>query len=253
MVNLKEGKYTFYVRLSDRAGNTRTASTIFTMDQTRPRALTYTPIGSQVPVDSVISVTFSERMETRTIQFEVNNISGKLDWQGERLIFDPSNNLSWGEKYHVVVLGWDLAGNRLPLLEWYFQTDDRGRIQGFVWDKGLDPIPYARISILGGNETRSREDGFFTIKAESGRRTLVVEAEGYHRTTVELDVEAGGTITIDRLVLTKKGSGELSALSIILWIVLILMVLGAATVTALYLGSKRYQLQRSGPFREYEE
>ncbi|MGA1848791.1 MAG: NosD domain-containing protein [Thermoplasmatota archaeon] len=253
MVNLKEGAYTFHVRLWDRAGNSRAVSTKFIMDQTRPKALTYTPVGSRVPVDSVISVTFSERMEARTIQFQVNNISGTLDWQGERLIFQPDGNLSWGEEYHVVVLGWDLAGNRLPLLEWYFQTDSRGIIQGFVWDKGLDPIPFARLSIIGGNETRSREDGFFTMKVESGRRTLVVEADGYHRTTVELDVEAGKTIVIDRLVLTRKGSGDPSALTIILWILAILMVVGAVTVLAIYLGSKRFQGTGGDYLGPYEE
>jgi len=253
MVNLKEGTYTFHVRLWDRAGNSREVSTRFTMDQTRPEALTYTPVGSRVPVDSVISVTFSERMEKRTIQFQVNNLSGKLDWQGERLIFQPDGNLSWGEEYHIVLIGWDLAGNRLPLLEWYFRTDNRGSIQGFIWNRGLESIPFARISIQGGNETRSREDGFFTIKAESGRRTLVVEADGYHRTTVELDVEAGKTLTIDRLVLTKKGEGGFTALTIILMIVVILMVLGAATVLALYLGSRYFHGVRELDPRIYEE
>jgi len=239
MVNLKEGNYLFSVRMWDRAGNEMTVSTSFVLDQTRPEILTNSPTGSEVDVNTVVSATFSERMHKPTFQFRMDDVKGDIEWKGDRLIFVPKTNLSYGTEYNVTLVGWDLAGNRLPTFIWKFTTTNKGTIRGYIVDKKNRPVEFARIYVEGQNETRSREDGFFTLDVESGSLVLVVEAEGFRTVRVDLEVQPGKVETIDRLVLSEEEKGLISPVSCLLWSVLVIVSLAGVTAGALWLNSRR--------------
>ena len=241
MVNLKEGDYLFSVRMWDRAGNDITVSTSFTLDQTVPEVLTYSPVGVDVDVETVVSVTFSERMHKPTFQFRMEDVNGKLEWKGDRLIFVPDRNLSFGTRYSVTIVGWDLAGNRLPSFIWEFTTTNKGTVTGYIVDRKGRPVDFARIFVEGENETRSREDGFFTLDIEAGPSIIVVEAEGYRTVKVEMEIEPGKVHTIDRLVLSNDDRDLFSPASCLLWSVLVLVSLAGITALALWLTARRKQ------------
>ncbi|MGA1819782.1 MAG: right-handed parallel beta-helix repeat-containing protein [Thermoplasmatota archaeon] len=239
MVNLKEGKYLFSVRMWDRAGNEMTVATSFVLDQTRPEVLTYSPEGGEVDVNTVVSATFSERMHKPTFQFRMDDVKGDLEWKGDRLIFVPKTNLSYGAEYNVTLVGWDLAGNRLSTFIWKFTTTNKGTVRGYIVDKKNRPVEFARVYVEGQNETRSREDGFFTIDLESGPSVLVVEAEGFRTVKVDLYIQPGEVQTIDKLVLSENERSIISPLSCLMWSVLVIVSLAGVTAGALWVNSRR--------------
>ncbi len=239
IVNLEVGQYLFSIKAQDRAGNSITLITGFTLDQTRPEFITYSPVGNEVDPENIISVTFSERMHRETIQFRVLDVKGSLEWKGERMIFVPDKNLTYGRTYEITVLGWDLAGTRMSTLIWNFRTTSKGDVQGYIVDKSDEPVEFAKVYIIDGNETRSREDGFFTMELESGSRILVVEADGFKKVEVPIDIEPGETYVIDKLVLSKNKNGIMSPWSCLLWASLVLISLAAITAAAIYIGSQR--------------
>ncbi|MBN1389078.1 MAG: right-handed parallel beta-helix repeat-containing protein [Candidatus Thermoplasmatota archaeon] len=235
MVNLMEGIYLFSVRTWDRAGNDITVSTSFTLDQTRPEVVTFSPVGNEVDVDTVISMTFNERMHIPTMQFHMDDVKGELVWKGDRLIFMPGGDLNFGTDYTVTAVGWDLAGNRLENFVWKFTTHNKGTVQGYIVDKRGRPVEFARIYALGENGTRSREDGFFTIDLTAGNRTVLFEAEGFRTVKLEMEIEPGEVHVIDRLVLSEDNKSPLSLLSCLLWAFLVMVSMMLITGVALWL------------------
>jgi parallel beta-helix repeat protein len=239
IVNLKEGHYKFSIRAYDKAGNSVLLTTSFTLDQTRPEAVTFSPVGNEVDPYEVISVTFTERMHQPTMQFRVEDVKGSLEWKGDRVMFIPERNLTYGKTYNITVLGWDLAGNRMESLIWSFRTTSKGTVQGYIVDKNGDPIQFAWIYVENENQTRSREDGFFTIDIESGKTTLIVEADGYRTVEVPLELEPGEVQIIDRLVMSKESKRGFSTWACLLWALLVFISLAVVVGAAVYINSRR--------------
>ncbi|MGA1866788.1 MAG: Ig-like domain-containing protein, partial [Thermoplasmatota archaeon] len=239
MVNLIEGKYLFSIRMWDRAGNDIQVSTSFTLDQTRPEVVTYSPVGNEVDVDTVVSITFNERMHTSTMQFHMDDVKGNVEWKGDRLIFVPEEDLDFGNEYTVTAVGWDLAGNRMENLVWKFTTTNKGTVQGYIFDRKGRPVEFVRVYVEGENDTRSREDGFFSIDLPAGINNIIFEAEGYRRVEVDMEVEPGRVHTIDSLVLSDDDRGGLTTMSCLLWAFLVVISIAAITVLALWLNSRR--------------
>ncbi|MBN1539109.1 MAG: right-handed parallel beta-helix repeat-containing protein [Candidatus Thermoplasmatota archaeon] len=239
MVNLIEGHYLFSVRAWDRAGNDITVSTSFTLDQTRPEVVTYSPVGDEVDVGTVISITFNERMHTSTMQFHMDDVKGNIEWKGDRAIFLPDEDLDFGNEYTVTAVGWDLAGNRMEKLIWKFTTTNKGTVQGYIFDRKGHPVEFVRIYVEGENDTRSREDGFFIIDLPAGINTIIFEADGYRRVEVEMEIKPGRLHTIDSLVLSDDDRGGLTTMSCLLWAFLVMISMASMTALALYLNSRR--------------
>jgi hypothetical protein len=122
--DLLDGGHHFTVLVRDRAGNKAEAGMGFKVDATIPRALFYTPEGTDVRIGSSISVNFSEGMDRPTVRFAVQNVAGTLVWDSNRCIFVPETPLAYGRTYTVVVNGFDLNGNAMDTLSWEFTTED---------------------------------------------------------------------------------------------------------------------------------
>ncbi|PIU56283.1 MAG: hypothetical protein COS88_03045, partial [Chloroflexi bacterium CG07_land_8_20_14_0_80_51_10] len=81
-----------------------------------------------VPVDTSISVSFSEPMDKASVggAFSIKpEVSGKFGWGDNRLTLDPTNDLAYGTTYKVIVAtgARDLAGNGLAADHtWSFTT-----------------------------------------------------------------------------------------------------------------------------------
>ena len=88
-----------------------------------PRVTAVSPadLAAGVPLNSTISVTFSEYMDTSSAQSAfslsngISNVLGTFSWSGTTMIFDPSTDLSGSTVYQVKVAASarDTAGNNM--------------------------------------------------------------------------------------------------------------------------------------------
>lgn len=93
-----------------------------------PNILTHYPDSTQVSVDSKVSITFSEpmhRSETESAFSILPFISGRFQWEGNKMIFIPEGSLLQNQHYTVStnLTARDLAGK--PLISkylWEFRT-----------------------------------------------------------------------------------------------------------------------------------
>ncbi|MEA3558627.1 MAG: right-handed parallel beta-helix repeat-containing protein, partial [Candidatus Thermoplasmatota archaeon] len=230
IVNLKQGSYIASIKMYDRAGNTITMSTGFVLDETLPEALIWGPEGENINVDTTVSVTFSERMDRRISQFKVSDTDGRVTWKGDRAIFIPNSDLSFGKEYNVTIVAWDLAGNRMRTLEWTFRTDDTGSISGFIMNKKDDPVENTVVTLDDGRSTRSREDGYFFLEAHGGGGKMTIEADGYETVEIDILIIPGENQLIDRIVLSDREGPPVDWTTVLIIVSALILSLGTITV-----------------------
>src|SRR2546421_436379 len=129
-----EGAYAFRSIARDRAGNVETSpagnDTWTIVDVTRPTATKSVPIGGNVSVSPVITITFSEPMNRTSVEkaFSVGvGVNGTFVWSADsrEVSFLLSKPLQAGTTYTVLVTAGakDLAGNQmLTPLTYQFST-----------------------------------------------------------------------------------------------------------------------------------
>jgi hypothetical protein len=131
------------------------------LDRTRPnvRYVTPHPGAGNVPLDTRITVTFSEPMdESQPLgeAFEIDPpVGGELFWDYHRLVFEPYENLTENTTFTVSIKAIpvlrDIAGNVLDMpFTWNFTTAS-GRNE----DPVLHPLPWeANVTILENQTLR---------------------------------------------------------------------------------------------------
>ncbi|MCD4810303.1 MAG: Ig-like domain-containing protein, partial [Methanosarcinales archaeon] len=98
-------------------------------DTTAPTVTDNTPTGTDVPVTTVITVTFNESMNTTSVEdaFSIDpSVTGTLSWSGDTMTFTPTSDLASYTKYTVTIGtgAKDLAGNNLQTEHtWNFTTE----------------------------------------------------------------------------------------------------------------------------------
>ncbi|KAF5438169.1 Ig-like domain-containing protein [Candidatus Methanophagaceae archaeon] len=107
-------------------GNTKEASRSSGEDTT-PTITAHSPTGSSAPVDTTLSVTFSEAMDKPSAEgaFSVDDVIGVFSWDGNKMIFTPSANFAYETTYTATIgtQAEDLAGNPLQSsYSWDFTT-----------------------------------------------------------------------------------------------------------------------------------
>ena len=100
-------------------------TTTSTIDTTPPTIVEVSPKDKDVPIDSTISITFSESMlksETESAFSISPKVNGTLQWVGETLVFTPDSLLKLDTEYNVTIStnATDLVGNKLAT-EFYWQ------------------------------------------------------------------------------------------------------------------------------------
>lgn len=133
-----DGNYYARIQATDKAGNVALAANLrFSYDRTKPSAITYEPVSSNVSIYSWPRVIFSEDINPETIN--ANNFSLKNLITGNvfpcsiyydalsRTAYMQSNVPMESNTLYEVTLGQgikDLAGNRLDkLMKWQFYTE----------------------------------------------------------------------------------------------------------------------------------
>ena len=81
--------------------------TVNTGDITPPTITTHSPTGTDVPVNTDISATFSEAMDltiSEDTYFSISpSVTGSFSWEGNKMTFDPNNDLDYDTIYTVTI------------------------------------------------------------------------------------------------------------------------------------------------------
>jgi len=107
------------VTADDGASGTGSAeSNTFDLDTAPPTITGKSPIGSDVSVDSSITIAFSEPMDASSAEsaFSISpTVPGSFSWTDDTMTFDPTTNLAYSTEYAVTIYGtaMDSAGNGL--------------------------------------------------------------------------------------------------------------------------------------------
>jgi hypothetical protein len=124
-------------------------------DDTGPPSITATsPTGTNVPVDTTITVTFSEVMDRSSTESAFSilpSVIGSIGWIGNQLVFTPSSDLEYDAVYNITIGSGaeDLDGNSLESESWEFTTMPGGsEVFRMEPDKEMDvPVDELQIKI----------------------------------------------------------------------------------------------------------
>ncbi len=223
---LSDGEHTVDVKAVDNAGNEVSATVTFDVDTLSPEVSEHSPVGTGVPVDSVISVEFSEPMNQSSVKISVTGIEGEIVWLHNTASFVPSTNLSYGTEYTVNVTGSDRAGNPMEDYTWSFTTTDMGTLTGRVLGPDGSPVSGATVVLDTGERATTDESGFFSLKAHAGAHVLSVSKTGYVNGTVDVSLEPGGTTQVPDIELEEVSdeAGGFPIAYILLAVVLIIVL-----------------------------
>lgn len=191
--SLDDGNYNFELKAVDFAQNKATASINIIIDTTPPDILKFSPSKNKAPIDSKISITFSEPMDESSIELDVTNVKGSVAWDDGLLIFTPKSDLDYETTYDVYIDGNDLAGNALPSKQYSFTTKALEKITGRVLDIDEKPVADANIILATGERTTSDADGYFTLTAHPGTFSVSIEKEGYVNQRLDMSLNNGET------------------------------------------------------------
>lgn len=111
------------------------------VDVMPPEVLSVTPEdgATEVPVDTTISVEFSEEMDRASVEGAFSlapEVQGNFTWEGNSPTFALATDLEYGTKYTVTVstTAKDKAGNTLAgAYTWSFNTLAKPGLPWWVW------------------------------------------------------------------------------------------------------------------------
>jgi len=151
-----DGTKTVYYQVKDKAGNIKEVFDTIVLDTTPtdttpPTIISVSPSGGAtgVPVTTKISATFSEAMNTASVEaaFSITpSIAGTFIWVGNTMTFTPITNLAHSTTYTVTIsaTATDMAGNGLD-------GNKNGIAEGspaddYIWSFTTLPLSEATIS-----------------------------------------------------------------------------------------------------------
>ena len=254
---LEDGEHLVEVRATDRVGFLNITNSTFTIDTTPPEVTSHTPDGTSVPVNTAITVTFSEPMNKSSVSISIVGVSGTLSWAGDTAVFTLAENLAENTTYSVTVTGNDPAGNALIPYSWRFttvsedgfdnntgnNTSETGTLTGTVKDSDGNAVADATVTVVGTDKTSSTDDnGDFAIEnIPEGAYEIIVEADGYNTTTLHITITPGNSTTVTPILSPAPPSPSSSSQtqSSFPWWVLLLIVLVALALLVLVMKMRK--------------
>jgi outer membrane protein assembly factor BamB len=231
-ITTSDGVYAIQIRAVDRAGNVGTPSWIaFSVDSTSPYIVSHSPVGSNVSIDSMIQVSFSEPMNASSVGIQVTGLTGALTWDdnNDTVTFTPSGDLAFATEYTVHVNGSDSVGNPLPAYQWTFITTDMCSISGKILDENGNPVSGATVTIDGVTLTTTDSSGYYFGFVHGGNHLLKIQKEGYVEIERDLVLTPGETNNLGNLTITLASGGG-SDLSLILALIAVIVVIAVVIV-----------------------
>jgi len=242
--NSVSGLHTFSVRAFDQAGNSAVDSVTFILDLAPPEVVNYSPQGENVSADSLISITFSEPINTSSFRIQVGgsySVTGNVSWSGNTATFTPDKDLK--EDVDVYVTASDVLDNWM-MFNWSFSISEAveppsGTVTGTILDGSGAPVSGADIIYNGTIIGQTDENGTYSVELPPGTHNLTVSVNGESE-TISVNSSAGETTDAgeSHTTLPSAGSNEDTggASASILYLVVLLVVLGIAV--ALFMRKK---------------
>jgi len=178
-------------------------------DTTPPTVTGNEPTGTNVPVMTVITVTFDESMNTTSVEdaFSIApSVAGTLSWSSDTMTFTPDSNLTSDTTYEITIGtgAEDLAGNPLAVpYTWDFTTAEPDTTAPTVTDNtptGTDVSVMTVITVTFNESmnTTSVEDAFSIAPSVAGTlswsgdtMTFAPDADLTSDTTYEVTIGTG--------------------------------------------------------------
>ena len=202
---LGQGCHTVRVKATDGAGSSAIAEVEFILDSVPPSVVTRSPEGQEAKVGSTVSVTFSEAMDTGSVNVVVSGVIGTVSWSGNTMTFDPVSMLEAGTSYNVTVSGADPAGNQVND-SWTFTVTTLAALSGQVLDGDGNPVAGAAVTLEGGESAVTDAEGRFAFELPAGDYDLTVSREGYRSASASVVLTAGGTTSVGAISLAAEPS-----------------------------------------------
>lgn len=215
---LADGAHTISIKVEDFAGNWNVIEASFVVDTAEPTVIANSPTGEDVALTSVVSVTFSEAMNTSSVNIAINGVTGTISWSDNTATFTPSSALASNTSFTVTISGRDPAGNAVSY-EWSFITTNNGVIEGVIKDSNGNPIVNATVTLSNGMNATTDSNGHFVFNdVVAGNYNLTVTKDGSLIATQEVTVTAGqssnlGSMSIPAIAST--GNNVALALTIV--------------------------------------
>jgi parallel beta-helix repeat protein len=172
---------------------------MFVIDTMAP-STTVSPFGNDVPLISQITVRFSETMNTTSVQITINDEDGTISWNGDIATFVPPHELEFNSEYIIMVVGEDLASNRVSM-SWRFSTVEAGSIEGGLNDENGNAITNVTVTLSNGQTTTTGDDGRFVFENVSvGSYLITFVKDGYETVTVDVSVNANETSDLTTMI-----------------------------------------------------
>jgi RNA polymerase subunit RPABC4/transcription elongation factor Spt4 len=243
-----EGAYSIRLTVTDKAGNSAIDEFTLIWDMTRPSVESKGPSGINVPITTVVTITFIEPLDKSQFEsyFSISpNVPGTFIWNdtGTVLTFIPSSDLDYDTVYTIKIEAEgivDIAGNTIfNDLEFTFKTaattpSGSGSIEGQVKDENGNPIIGAMVSLEGTtiSTTTDSNGNYSFINVPTGIYNLTIESTGYREKTTSVTVLNGGntklpatTMISDSEEPEEEGAPIFLILIIVIIVVVILLVL----------------------------
>jgi len=227
LYGLEEGEHTIKFEAWDMAWNKIERTIEFTVDTVNPTIIQKEPEGYDTPLDSIISLIFSEEVLIENIT--INGGYQEFILIENRVIISPEEEWDLSAGYDVAVYGTDLAGNVIQDNRFSFTTIGPGKVIGKVLDSRGRPLDRVKISI-GDLEASSHVDGSFFIRGPEGSCILVFEKEGYDPFELIVNLENGDVVDIGNITLKKTDENESTILPFIIVVVLLVLIASAIGV-----------------------
>lgn len=235
-----DGEHTAQVRVTSFVDNTETVARTFIVDTVAPTVVGKLPTGTDIAIESVVNVTFSEVMDATSVTIYVNGIDGEVTWSGNTATFTPDSLLAYDTQYTVAVNGKDLAGNSMESM-WQFTTlKDEGTIVGVIRDIDGDPVDGAKVKLSNGMTATTDAEGYFILEhVPSGNYTLSAVKDGYTYMERYVNVTAGETADIGMLSLKASGGGSS-------WLIIAVVLIVATVAILIFALVRRDRMGGSG-------
>ena len=140
-------------------------------DRMAPGIIGKSPTGSNVPIDSQITVTFNESMNITSVESALSTspaTTGSFSWNGNTVKYIPASKLGYETNYSVTIgsSAKDLAGNNMPVHTWQFTTE-KPPVKNLILNPGFESgkINWTFYTVLAGPTFNAAPPGYEGINA----------------------------------------------------------------------------------------
>ncbi|MBS3782067.1 MAG: right-handed parallel beta-helix repeat-containing protein [Candidatus Thermoplasmatota archaeon] len=206
--------YTVYVNATDMNGNkidTFTWSFTTKSEDVFPSVIDYQPVGSEVPIDSIIEIQYSD--DIMSVEIKVTDLSGEVKHSDANVTFTPLDPMEYDTTYTVYVNATDMDGNNLDMFTWSFTTESQdqkeyGYVEGRITDADNNSLSGATVLFDSGEVFTTDQSGFFSGQVEAGSREITITLNNYENFTDSFYIEKDQSKDFGNIVMQEIDSSE---------------------------------------------